>query len=291
MPIKNVRPTEHSAIKVFGQVAQLDAPVIIIEGDCLDVLPQLPMELIDLTVMDPPYESLERHRKRGTTTRLKHSKASSNDWFTIFQNIRYWDLFAELYRVQQNNSHCYMFCDSETEHVVLSGTNPYDKALDSKLQQYGELHGWNPAAGWTKWPTLSWVKIKQDSTVEDPEELTEEEIRMGMGYHWRRCDERILFLEKGKRKLNCNSGRSVFLGEGPPRKGFPTQKPECTLGALVTNSSNEGNIILDPFAGSGSTGRAALARQRRTILIDVDISWMVEHPIHPEQVVIRREGP
>jgi adenine specific DNA methylase Mod len=38
-------------------------------------------------------------------------------------------------------------------------------------------------------------------------------------------------------------------------------------------------VVLDLFAGSGNTGRAALACGRKAILVDVDISWMQEHPI------------
>ena len=41
----------------------------------------------------PAYESLEKHRAIGTTTRLKHSKSSSNDWFKIFPNARFGELF------------------------------------------------------------------------------------------------------------------------------------------------------------------------------------------------------
>src|SRR3954462_15772536 len=56
-------------------------------------------ESIDLIVTDPAYESLEKHRAIGTTTRLKHSKASSNDWFTVFPNARFGELFPEAYPV------------------------------------------------------------------------------------------------------------------------------------------------------------------------------------------------
>lgn len=54
-------------------------------GDCDAVqwLRALPAESVDLVVTDPAYESLEKHRAIGTTTRLKHSKASSNDWFRV----------------------------------------------------------------------------------------------------------------------------------------------------------------------------------------------------------------
>jgi hypothetical protein len=51
-------------------------------ADAVTWLRDLPDGSVDLVVTDPPYESLEKHRSVGTTTRLTHSKASSNDWFT-----------------------------------------------------------------------------------------------------------------------------------------------------------------------------------------------------------------
>src|SRR5215212_4895844 len=104
-------------------------------------------ESIDLIVTDPAYESLEKHRAIGTTTRLKHSKASSNDWFTIFPNDRFPELFAEVHRVLRRNSHFYLFCDQETMFVA--------KPLAE-------------AAGFTFWKPIIWDKVS-----------------IGMGYHYR----------------------------------------------------------------------------------------------------------
>ena len=73
---------------------------------------------VDLVITDPPYESLEKHRKIGTTTRLKVSEGSSNQWFDIFPNERFESLFLELYRVLKKNSHFYLFCDQETMFYV-----------------------------------------------------------------------------------------------------------------------------------------------------------------------------
>ncbi len=87
-------------------------------GDAVEWLRTLPDESIDLVVTDPPYESLEKHRAIGTTTRLKHSKASSNDWFEIFPNTRFKELFVEVDRVLKNNTHFYLFCDPETMFVA-----------------------------------------------------------------------------------------------------------------------------------------------------------------------------
>src|SRR5690606_29746293 len=69
--------------------------------DAIDLLRSLPPESVDLIVTDPAYESLEKHRAIGTTTRLKHSKSSSNDWFSIFPNDRFPELFAEAFRVMK----------------------------------------------------------------------------------------------------------------------------------------------------------------------------------------------
>ena len=88
------------------------------QGDAVAWLRTLPSESVDLVVTDPPYESLEKHRAIGTTTRLKHSKASSNDWFSIFPNARFPELFAEVYRVLRKSSHFYLYCDPETMFVA-----------------------------------------------------------------------------------------------------------------------------------------------------------------------------
>ena len=88
------------------------------QQDAIEFLHGLPDESVDLVITDPPYESLEKHRAVGTTTRLKQSKASSNDWFKIFPNSRFPELFAEIFRVLKKNAHFYLFCDQETMFVA-----------------------------------------------------------------------------------------------------------------------------------------------------------------------------
>lgn len=51
------------------------------KGDAFKWLQRLETESVDCFITDYPYESLEKHRKVGTTTRLKQSKSSSNEWF------------------------------------------------------------------------------------------------------------------------------------------------------------------------------------------------------------------
>jgi site-specific DNA-methyltransferase (adenine-specific) len=272
----------------------VDKDLVVIRGDCRKVLPCIPEGFVGLTVTDPPYESLERHRKVGTTTRLKQSKSSSNPWFEILPNVAYWKLFAELFRIHRDDTHCYVFCDSETEHVILSGRNPYDHDLDVKMiNQATALATSNgplealvvndsnimqpPArgAGWRPWPTLSWVKVKRAKGWKEVEDLDDGDVHSGMGYHWRRCGERILFLEKGKRKLNELGWKDHLLGPRPGKDDAPAQKPDAVVERLILNSTAPGDLVLDPFAGSGVVGRLALKHGRRALLIDVTLQWLL----------------
>ncbi len=189
------------------------------QGDAVAWLRTLPPASVDLVITDPPYESLEKHRAVGTTTRLKHSKASSNDWFSIFPNARFPELFAEVFRVLKKDTHFYLFCDPETMFVA--------KPLAE-------------AAGFKFWKPLIWRKD-----------------RLGMGYHYRAIYECILFFEKGKRKLH-NLGISDVLDAPRILNGYPAEKPPKLSEVLITQSTEPGLLIVDPFMGSGSVGVAAI---------------------------------
>jgi len=196
------------------QISQMDA---------IAWLQSLPTESVNLIITDPPYESLEKHRAIGTTTRLKHSKASSNDWFSIFPNARFPELFEQLYRVLKKNSHFYLFCDQETAFFA--------KPLAE-------------SAGFKFWKPLVWDKVK-----------------IGMGYHYRSRYEFILFFEKGKRKLQNLSIPDV-LAEPRVHNGYPAEKPVKLNEILVQQSSLAGEVVIDPFMGSASAGVAALLHHR-----------------------------
>ncbi len=193
-------------------------------ADAVEWLRGLRSESVDLLATDPPYESLEKHRAVGTTTRLKHSKASSNDWFQIFPNDRFADLFREVYRVLKRDRHFYLFCDQETMFVAKPAAE---------------------AAGFRFWKPIVWDKRK-----------------IGMGYHYRSRYEFILFFEKGKRRLN-DLGQSDIIECDRIRNGYPTEKPAYVNEVLIRQSTAVGELVVDPFMGSGSAGEAALVNGRR----------------------------
>jgi site-specific DNA-methyltransferase (adenine-specific) len=167
----------------------------------------------------------------GTTTRLKHSKASSNDWFQVFPNTRFAELFQQAFRVLKRDTHLYLFCDAETMFVAKPEAE---------------------RAGFKFWKPLVWDKRT-----------------IGMGYHYRARYELILFFEKGKRRLN-DLGLADIISVPRIRGGYPAEKPPEVSEVLIGQSSNAGEVVADPFMGSGSAGVAALRLGRRFVGNDIN---------------------
>ncbi len=199
--------------------------------DAVRWLQTLPSQSIDLLITDPAYESLEKHRAVGTTTRLKHSKSSSNDWFQVFPNARFAELFQQAYRVLKRDTHLYLFCDAETMFVAKPEAE---------------------RAGFKFWKPLVWDKAT-----------------IGMGYHYRARYELILFFEKGKRRLN-DLGVADVISVPRIRGGYPAEKPPEVSEVLVSQSSQPQEVVADPFMGSGSVGVAALRLGRRFVGNDIN---------------------
>lgn len=123
------------------------------------------------------------------------------------------------------------FCDHETLRYVLSYADDMD---------------------WRKVKPLVWDKVLQ-----------------GMGYTYRCRHEFIVFLEKGKRRLN-NLSIPDILRVKKVVKGYPTEKPVELMKVLVSQSSSEDELVCDPFFGSGSVAVAAKELHRRFTGSDIN---------------------
>lgn len=211
-------------------------------GDNIKFLKSLSADSIDLSIHDPAYESLEKHRHGAASCIRKMS--TEDGWFPTFPNRRYLKWLTQLARVHKDNSHIYVFCDEETMDVIKS-LGVRDSKNDLWFHtKHGKLRYWK---------ALVWNKVLR-----------------GMGYHYRATKEYILFLEKGKRKLNDLGVSDVLTFKAVRSKSkYPTEKPVELLEQLILQSSNPGEVVLDTFLGSGSTVVAAYLTGRRSIGVDL----------------------
>ncbi len=98
----------------------------------------------------------------------------------------------------------------------------------------------------------------------------------GLGWAFRHQYELILVLEKGKPKYNLKNFSDVQTCShiNHDKNNHPHQKPIDLLMKIIEHSSKIGDLVLDPFAGSGSTCKACEEMGRKWIGIELDERWI-----------------
>lgn len=155
-------------------------------------------------------------------------------WFPELPDDAWPGVFEGLHRVLRPDRHVYVFSDVRTKPI-------FEAAAAS--------------AGFAVKTPLIWDKLS---------------VGLGGGT-WRPRYEYILFFAKGSRR-GSRRDRGNVLGARRVFRGYPTEKPVALLRELIDQSSSAGELVLDPFCGSGSTGLAARGLERRAILGDLDPS-------------------
>lgn len=191
------------------------------QGDCLDLMREMPDKCVDLVVTDPPY-GMSYQSSRRTEQFAKIEQDDDLLWFI--------DFIKELYRVQKDNSHTYIFC------------NDYSLGF---FREHAELNDF------TVKRTLVWVKNNHTSG----------DLEGDFGNK----TEFVLFLHKGRKKLNGNRETNVLNFDRVSILKHPTEKPKDLIGYLIGKSSNENDLIFDPFMGSWTTARACMDLGRNFI--------------------------
>lgn len=207
--------------------------------DALNFLSELDHECVNVMVTDPPYWTLDKWRKVGTTTRLGGNRKEENQrpemFFETIDQSYLWDIINESARVLSDDGHLYLFCDDIVAPIVMN----YIREGETKFE---DCH------------MLIWDKVN-----------------MGMGYHYRRRYECIIFAwMKGKRRL-ADLGKADVFYYKRVTNGYPTEKPVALYGELISQSLRIGETCCDPFAGSGTLAYAVPQDLNATILLN-DIS-------------------
>lgn len=203
----------------------------VIHGDARDYLATLATESVGLVVVDPPYGVEWQSNLRAERFEMLHedTAADREGVHTILQ---------ECVRLVGQNRHLYVFGPRD----VLAGLK-----------------------------------------VTEPVALVWDKLRNGAGdleAAWGPAHENIWFLVSKHRhggQAGATSNVAARLRKGsvlraaPPtgrKVRHPSEKPVALLAELVESSSRMGDLVVDPCAGSGSTGVAAVLRGRRALLIE-----------------------
>lgn len=206
-------------------------PNSIIQGDCLEVMKEIPDKSVDMILTDPPYGmDLTPQRSSGKFHGIKITNDDNLDWTGEF--------FNECFRVTKNNTAVMVFC---SHHSI-------GKFIESAKR-----------AGFDVKNLLVWDKMW-----------------FGMGGNWRPNFELILVFSKGRFVIKSNNKDNIlrYRRISPQKAQHPTEKVIPLLEELISEPDYNPQIILDPFAGSGTTGVACKNLNRNYILIEKEPEYV-----------------
>lgn len=226
-------------------------------GDCLEGLRSLPAKCADLVLTDPPYQG---HYDYGSAGGFTGEKGLTNQGaIAAFSDGYDPAVLGELVRVMKRIN-IYLFC-SKAQII------PY---LDYFVKGLGCL--WEPMA----WHKSNPVPAINNKFLPDTEYL-------------------LYFREPGVRLHGGASCRSTYYvtpinSRDKAEWGHPTAKPLSVLANLVEASSLPGDLVLDPFAGSGSSLAAAARLGRRFLGWELDPAYHAAASRRLEMEIDAREG-
>lgn len=208
--------------------------------DCLLGMRKIPSGSIDLVVTDCPYRISEgggmKNRGHGCMLSSVHQTTKDGKLYKS-NDIAFKEWLPVIYRVLKPNAHCY---------IMVNVRNM------SELQREAEKVGFH----------------FHNLVIWDKGNSTPNRWYM-------QAYECIMFFSKGKAFSINNPGTSNILRvRNIHRKRYhPTEKPVSLMQVLIENSSQRGDIVLDPFMGSGSTGVAAQHLGRNFVGFEKDKSY------------------
>jgi site-specific DNA-methyltransferase (adenine-specific) len=273
-----VAPLAPGARRAIEAVVAGREPGAVVEADNLDALRQVPDGVVDLAYADPPFATGGTRRltsiRTGSGESTRRGFAGRTYRYEVVSDLAWADdlplaahlealraRLVEVHRVLASHGSLYLHVDWRTSHhvrLLLDEVFGADRFLNEIVWAYD--YGARQRDRWPrKHDTILWY-AKGDAWVFERDAI-----------------DRIPYLapdlvgpEKASRgKLPTDVWWLTIVPPGSSeRTGYPTQKPVRLLERIVAASSRPGDLVLDPYAGSGTTGVAAARLGRRWLLID-----------------------
>jgi site-specific DNA-methyltransferase (adenine-specific) len=213
-------------------------------GDCREVMNQMVPESVDMIWTDPPY---------GHANHDGDFNARLNDHRGI-----------------------------ENKPIANDGAGEMRVVLDAMLEQAARVLRADCCCcccccggGGGPKPTFAWVAERMDRAgLTFFHSVIWDKVNPGLGWRYRRQHEMVMVSHREGGKLlwadNNRASPNIYSLMPPREREHPNEKPLPLVEHFITLHSKQGELILDPFMGSGTTGVAAVRHARRFIGIEID---------------------
>ena len=241
----------------------------VVHGDCLDVMKSFPDSSVDMVLTSPPYDELRSYN-------------GSLDW-----GAHIWEpIIQELFRVLKEGGIVVWIVNDATIKGSETGTS-FKQALYFKEVGFN-IHDtmiWNKggfsAVGALKTryaPVFEYMFVFAKGNLKTFNPLKDRKNKHGgklASGTIRQVDGSFKPMSKTM-IINDYGQRFNIWEQGPQRQrgGHPAPFPETLVHDHIVSWSNEGDVVLDPFAGSGTVGKVAKDLGRNYILIEKDLGYV-----------------
>ena len=233
---------------------------ITIHGDCMNIVDEMPSAVVDLLVLDPPYNLTKTF---GENTFTKKTVDVYSEWLD--------GVLTKLVRVLKSNASVYICGDWHTSASILT--------VAAKHFIVRNRITWEREKG--RGAKRNWKNSSEDiwfCTLNDNYTFNVEDVKLrrkviapyrlenGQPKDWAETDDGNF---RDTHPSNMWNDITIPFWSMPENTDHPTQKSEKLIAKLLLASSNVGDLVFDPFLGSGTTSVVAKKLSRRYIGVEL----------------------
>ena len=263
--------SEQDVVRLRGRLLDVDRPLSLsecarrtIHGDSFLALPLLPEESVDLLVVDPPYNLTKAF---STSTFKGQPLAEYEEWLHSWLSL--------VVRLLKPSASVYVCSEWRSSGVVQRALESYfvvqNRITWEREKGRGALRNWKNCA------EDIWFCVLSDQYYFDVEAVKQKRRVIapyrdaaGRPKDW---NEESNGGFRVTHPSNLWTDISVPFWSMPENTDHPTQKPEKLIAKLVLASSRHGEVVLDPFLGSGTTAVVAKKLGRQFIGIEKEETY------------------
>lgn len=277
-------------------------------GDCLELLKEFENNSIDLIYLDPPFftNTIQKLKTRDGSKEFSYKDIwKSNEEYAEFLYYR----LIEFKRVLKDTGSIFVHCDKNSTHIVktllddIFGLKQFQSEIIWYYKRWsnsrkGLLPSHQTIYFYSKTKDFKFKTLYNNySETTNVDQILQKRVRDNNG-------KTVYARDENGNTINSDIKKGVPLNDvweipylnpkAKERVGYPTQKPILLLERIIEIASDEGDILLDPFCGSGTTLVAGKLNKRKVIGMDISedaiklTNSRLDNPIKSESNLLQK---
>lgn len=255
----------------------------VLHGNCIDRLQEIDANKIDLVYFDPPFFTQKKHsltnRDNTKTYAFDDKYESLEEYLCLIENT-----LVQCKRILKNTGSVFLHCDKTASHnirIILDkvfGKENFQSEIVWSYKRWsnakkGLLNSHQIIFFYSKTENFKFNTLYTDySATTNLDQILQDRGRDENGKSVYKKDENgTAILGKEKKGVPLSDVWEIpYLNpKAKERTGYPTQKPVLLLNQIINIATDVGDLVLDPFCGSGTTCVSAKSLKRQFLGIDI----------------------